>query len=70
MFALFLGFSTTFSESYFIDTLWHADNGQKHGTETAKNTDGNGQNCGTDLFRQNTRQIIKLLLTTSNPALC
>jgi hypothetical protein len=48
MFALFLGFSTTFSESYFIDTLWHADNGQKHGTETAKNTVGHGQKCGID----------------------
>jgi hypothetical protein len=48
MFALFLGFSTTFSESDFIDTLWHADNGQKHGTETAKNTVGHGQKCGID----------------------
>jgi hypothetical protein len=65
MFALFLGFVTTFSESYFIDTLWHADNGQKYETETAKNTDGNGQKCGLDIFRQNTRQIIKLLLTMS-----
>jgi hypothetical protein len=43
MFAHFLVFLTTFSEPYAIDTLWHADNGQKHGKETSKNTDGNGQ---------------------------